>query len=134
MAAREKYSSPWWFKPGAVYFIGAGRPLVAIKIGVTQRDKIGHRLRAIQCDNHEPVELLGAIIFEKGPKPLLEAERHEQSLHRQFRQHQRIVDGSVGHEWFAAADEILNYIARHALPPDKVGSLRSVARMAMRSA
>jgi hypothetical protein len=77
MVAPEKISIPWWSRPGAVYFIGAGRPLIAIKIGVTQQDKIGRRLRAIQCDNHEPVELLGALLFRNGRKPLLEAEQHE---------------------------------------------------------
>lgn len=120
----------WPSKPGAVYFIGAGRPTIAIKIGVTQRDKVGRRLREIQCNNHEPVEVLGLILFEEGNTPLLEAEKREHLLHGLFARHQQIVDGNVGHEWFTAASEILDYIAEHAIAPEQVGSPRSVAKIA----
>lgn len=116
-----KFSSRWYSKAGAVYFIGAGLPLVAIKIGVTQKDKVKKRLRAIQCDNHEPVKLLGVVLFDDGEKPLLRAERHEHALHTQFALHQRITGGSAGHEWFAAAPELLAYIAENAVPPEAIG-------------
>jgi hypothetical protein len=73
-AKPEKFSSPWYSKPGLLYFIAAGRPPVAIKIGVTQATTMKTRLKAIQSANHEPVELLGVIRFDSGEKPLLQAE------------------------------------------------------------
>ncbi len=130
MKQNSKYSSEWYSKAGVVYFIGAGRPPVAIKIGVTQKSKVRQRLRAIQCDNHEPVELLGVLPFTKGKKPLLNAERRERSLHTQFASHQRIVDGCVGHEWFTAGADLLAFIAAHAIPPERLELPRSVAKVA----
>ncbi|MDE2134256.1 MAG: GIY-YIG nuclease family protein [Alphaproteobacteria bacterium] len=124
-----KYASPWYAKAGVVYFIGAGRPLIAVKIGVTQKDKVKQRLRAIQCDNHEPVELLGILSFDDGDKPLLQAERRERSLHTQFAAYQRIADGYVGHEWFSAAPELVAFIAEHTTAPEQLGYPRSVANI-----
>ena len=112
MLAESKFESEWYSKPGVVYFIAAGSPPVAIKIGVTQRAKLPQRLRQIQSSNHEPISLLGIIIFDGEAKPLLHAERRERDLHRQFAKYQRIADGKVGHEWFSAGPELLAYIAR----------------------
>ena len=111
---KARYTSAWYAKPGVIYFVGAGSPPVAIKIGVTQRDKLDQRLRAIQTSNHEPISLLGAITFSEGDLPLLQAERREQELHQQFAKCQRFPDGKVGHEWFSAVPELLAFIA--ALP------------------
>ncbi len=83
-AKPEKFSSPWYSKQGLLYFIAAGRPPVAIKIGVTQATRMTARLKAIQSANHEPVELLGLIRFDSGDKPLLQAERAERELHKRF--------------------------------------------------
>jgi hypothetical protein len=127
IAPRAKHESAWYAKPGAVYFIGAGHPPIAVKIGVTQKAKVKQRLRAIQCDNHEPVELLGVHIFESGDKPLLQAECKEQELHKKFAAYQRIIDGHVGHEWFTAASELLKYIDEHTTSPEQLGYPRSLA-------
>lgn len=117
--AKNKYSSPWYSGAGVIYFIAAGSPPVAIKIGVAKRDGVVRRLRGIQSSNHELIELLGILPFEEGDKPLLQAERREQELHKQFAHLQRIVDGNVGHEWFTAAPELLSFIKTTAVLPEK---------------
>ena len=122
----------FYSRQGVVYFIGAGKldkldkPPIAIKIGLTQASTVERRLRSLQCSNHEPLELLGLI----GPKLMLEAEREEQALHIRFAHLQRIVNGNVGHEWFTAAPDLLGYITQYAVPPEKIGYRRSVARIA----
>ncbi len=125
----EKYSHPWYAKSGLLYFIAAGRPPVAIKIGVTQATSMRARLKAIQSANHEPVELLGVIQFDSGEKPLLQAERAERELHKRFGGSQRLVDWSVGYEWFTTSQELLDYIAAHATPPEKLGLPRTLAQI-----
>jgi hypothetical protein len=127
-----KFSDPWYAKQGVVYFIAAGRPPVAIKIGVTQRFKVANRLRAIQGSNHEPIDLLGVICFELGDKPLFEAERREAALHRQFAHLQRFEHGWCGFEWFTSAPELLEFIAANAVPPQTVDLPRSVCRPIIR--
>ncbi len=79
------------------------------------------RLKAIQSANHEPVELLGVIRFDSGEKPLLQAERTERELHKRFASSQRLIDLSVGYEWFTTSQELLDYIATHAAPPEDLG-------------
>lgn len=125
----EKFSSPWYSKPGLLYFIAAGRPPVAIKIGVTQATTMKTRLKAIQSANHEPVELLGVVRFDSGDKPLLQAERVERELHKRFASLQRNVDWSVGYEWFTTSQELLDYIATHAIQPEHLGLPRSLAQV-----
>lgn len=124
---KEKYSSKWYSDSGIIYFVAAGSPPVAIKIGVTKPDGIVRRLRGIQSSNHELIELLGVILFDKGDKPMLQAERKEQELHKQFSHLQRIVDGNVGHEWFTTVPELLSFVATTAVPPEQLGFPRSVS-------
>jgi hypothetical protein len=125
----EKFSSLWYAKAGLLYFVAAGRPPVAIKIGVTQATTMKTRLKAIQSANHEPVELLGVIRFDYGEKPLLQAERAERELHTRFADSQRLVDWSVGYEWFTTSQELLDYITAHATPPEQLGLPRSLAQI-----
>lgn len=124
----EKYSSPWYAKPGYLYFIAAGNPPIAIKIGVSQQTTIRSRLKNIQSANHEPVALLGVIKFEAVDKPLLQAERAERELHLKFAESQRLVDWSVGYEWFTSSKELLAYISEHTTPPEALGLPRTLAR------
>lgn len=124
---KEKYSSKWYSDSGVIYFVAAGSPPVAIKIGVAKRDGIVRRLRGIQSSNHELIELLGVVLFDKGDKPMLQAEREEQELHKRFFHLQRIVDGNVGHEWFTAVPELLSFIATVAVPPEQYGFPRYVS-------
>lgn len=125
---KAEFLSGWYSKPGVVYFIAAGRPFRAVKIGVTQKAKVKQRLRAIQCDNHEPVELIGVLLFDDGEKPLREAEKREQELHQEFQDFQLIQDGHVGHEWFRADQALLAYIQTHAVPPEQIRFPRTVAK------
>ena len=59
----------WWRCPGTIYFLGAGRPPNAIKIGVTTRNTLRSRVEKTQTHNHEPIELLGVISFDTGEFP-----------------------------------------------------------------
>ena len=125
----EKFSSPWYSKPGLVYFIAAGCPHIAIKIGETQQTTMRNRLKAIQSANHEPVELLGVIRFDSGEKPLLQCELAERALHQRFASTQRLADWTVGYEWFTVSPELLDYIAAHATPPEQLGLPRTLAQL-----
>ncbi len=87
------------------------------------------RLKAIQSANHEPIELLGVVRFDSGDKPLLQAERAERQLHKRFASSQRLVDWSVGYEWFTASQELLDYIAAHSTPPEDLALPRSLAQI-----
>jgi hypothetical protein len=124
----EKFQSPWYRGRGVIYFLAAGSPPLAVKIGVTKRDGVVRRLRSTQTYNHEIIELLGIIEFSEGERPLLSAERSEQALHRRFAALQRIEHGWVGHEWFTASDELLQYISTHSRPPEELDLPRRVAR------
>jgi hypothetical protein len=127
MQSREKFGSAWYSKPGLLYFIAAGSPPVAIKIGVANRNGFMNRFRGIQGSNHEFVELLGVICFETGEKPMLQAERKERELHEQFAHLQRLKNGHVGHEWFTVSPELMAYIEQHTLPPEKCKLQRHVS-------
>jgi|SRR5579862_1703618 len=115
----------WPFRKGVVYFIGAGKPTIAVKIGLTQEGTVEQRLRAIQCSNHEPLELLGFI----GPALMPEVENTEKRLHTTFKESQLIIDGNVGHEWFRATEELLTYIEQHSQKPENFGLPTSVAKI-----
>jgi hypothetical protein len=52
---KPTFTDPWYDKPGFVYFIGAGDPLKAIKIGVSIKTGFAQRLRHLQSSNHEPL-------------------------------------------------------------------------------
>jgi hypothetical protein len=127
MKAAEKFGSAWYSGHGMLYFIGAGSPPVAIKIGVANRNGVMRRLKGIQSSNHEFVELLGVVCFEKGDKPMLQAERREQELHKQFAHLQRLKDGHVGHEWFTATPELLAFVEANSVPPEQFNLKRHVS-------
>ena len=126
----EKFSSDWYSGQGVIYFIAAGNPPKAVKIGVAKLDGIKRRLRGIQSSNHELIELLGVITFESGDKPLLQAERKEQELHKKFSHYQRIVDGLVGHEWFSAGEDLLGFIDSNTIRPEELNLPHHVTKLA----
>lgn len=111
-----KYGHPWYAKAGIVYFLAAGDPPQAIKIGVSTDEAFEERKKAIQSANHERIEVIGLIRFdqEKYALPMVEAERCERQLHQQFSQHCRSLPGTVGHEWFNPALELLQFIRENA--------------------
>lgn len=111
-----------------VYFIAAGTPPVAIKIGMaaqtgenTLRDTIKRRLSAIQTSNHEAIMLLGVIYFESGDYPTRDAETRERELHLEFAHLQRFKEGTKGAEWFTATPELLARIQELATRPAELG-------------
>ena len=122
----ERPNSDWWYKrAGAVYFFGAGDPLVAVKIGVTtikkEKDKvqevdwhacIRHRHKQIQSSNHEAIKLLGIIRYSNGEKPARAAELRERALHKQFKNLQLFKPHTMGAEWFKPSTELLAHIER----------------------
>ena len=96
----------WEQSPGFVYFIAAGEPAAAIKIGISTEATLKSRIRRIQGSNHEKLKLLGLIRFSN----MKDAEAHEQDLHKDFEQFQRHLKGTAGHEWFNPAQDIFDYI------------------------
>jgi hypothetical protein len=119
----EKFGSVWYSSPGLVYFVGAGSPTVAIKIGVANRVGFLRRLRSIQGSNHELVELLGVVLFDT----MRLAEIQEQEWHRKFVHLQRLKNGHVGHEWFTATPELLAFLKSSSVEPEQLGLQRHVS-------
>ena len=126
--AKPTYTDPWYAKPGFVYFVGAGEPLKAIKIGVTLATGFTSRLRHHQSSNHEPLRVLGVIAFTGPGKSMRAAEELERSLHKQFAAHQRFQASWVGSEWFNPHPEIVAYIAKHTVPCSTLNLVESVAK------
>lgn len=128
MSRQQPFSDPWYFKPGFLYFIGAGSPVRAIKIGVTVATGFRSRLRSHQSSNHEPLRVLGVIEFNGPDRSMRAAELLEQSLHKRFAAHQRFQAFWVGSEWFNPAPEILDYINEHCQPCEVFGLEPSIAK------
>lgn len=122
------FADPWYGKPGFVYFIGAGNPLKAIKIGVTLASGFKSRLRGHQSSNHEPLRVLGIIDFTTPGKNMRLAEELERTLHKQFAAHQRFQAFWVGSEWFNPHPDILDYIADKCTSCAELGLPESVAK------
>lgn len=125
---KSEFQSNWENSPGVVYFMAAGKPYIAIKIGITTKETIQQRLRHIQSANHELIEILGFIIFENGQKPMLQAETKEKELHKKFHKLQRFEPGWVGSEWFTADQALIEYIKKNTIPPEKIGISRTIAK------
>jgi hypothetical protein len=118
----------WWKNPGVIYFIAAGEPPVAIKIGMAaitgNRDlkaTIVRRLSQIQSSNHERIRLLGVIHFTHDPYgeyPTWHAEVKERELHNEFEHLCRFGAYTRGAEWFNPAPELLARIGQVARRPE----------------
>jgi hypothetical protein len=116
----------WWSCPGVVYFIGAGDPPIAIKIGMAAQTggmglpaTIVRRLAQIQSSNHELIQLLGVIHFEKGEFPSRDADARERELHIEFQPLQRFKSYRRGAEWFTSSPALLARIREIADEPEK---------------
>jgi hypothetical protein len=115
----------WWKNPGVIYFVAAGEPPVAVKIGVaaitgsrTLRDTVVRRLSQIQSSNHELIRLLGIIHFKDGEYPTRDADVRERELHNEFRHLCRFEAYMRGAEWFSASQDLLNRIEQIATKPE----------------
>jgi T5orf172 domain len=116
----------WWRSPSVIYFIGAGNPPTAIKVGVTTRTTVRSRLQTTQTHNHEAVELLGVIPFDAGEFPMREAEDQERLLHIRFAALNRFKPHTRGSEWLTTSPELLRFIAETTTPPESLGFPRFV--------
>jgi hypothetical protein len=103
-----------------VYFMAAGDPPEAVKIGVTRPHRMRSRLRSLQTGNHRLLRILGLIHFE-GHRAKRRAEELEGELHARFAAQQRFKPGYVGSEWFSAANELLALIRDQAESPAVYG-------------
>ena len=117
----------WELQPGYVYFIAAGDPPTAIKIGISTAGAMRKRLQQHQSSNHEPLYLLGLVYFEGMEKPMVEANKLENELHDRFSGQRRFSTGP-GNEWFSPNEELLAYIEENAKPPADFGLVESVAK------
>lgn len=115
----------WWQNQGVIYFIAAGDPPVAVKIGMaaitgkrTLRETIVRRLSQIQSSNHELIRLLGVIHFATGEYPTRDAEARERELHNEFEHLCRFKSYMRGAEWFTPSPDLLERIEQIAVKPD----------------
>lgn len=116
----------WWGSPGVVYFVAAGSPPTAVKIGMaaqtkknTLRSTVVRRLSQIQSSNHELVKLIGIVYFSEGAFPTRDAEILERELHLEFEHLQRFKKHSRGAEWFTAAPELLEKVQSISSSPEE---------------
>lgn len=116
----------WWSAPGVIYFLAAGRPPAAVKIGVTTRATLLDRMHKTQTHNHEPIELLGVIRFDDGEFPTRNAEDQLRLLHTRFAHLNRFKPHTRGAEWLTTSPELLQLIADTAIAPETMGLPRFV--------
>ena len=128
MSEKSDLQDAWERSPGYVYFMAAGNPCVAIKIGITKQSTLRQRLGSLQGSNHEPLTLLGVIPFAEGKHPMKDAQRRERELHGLFAHLQRFEKGWVGSEWFTPAPDLRSFIAENAAAPKTLGLVESIAR------
>ena len=126
-----RYLAFWERQPGFVYFISAGNPAVAVKIGISTAETMRKRLKSHQSSNHEPLYILGLISFSNEEKPMAAANALERQLHEQFSSARRFVLGP-GNEWFNPTADILEYINQHSSAPDIYGLARTIAQIGPR--
>ncbi len=130
--ASSASTQTWWSCHGVVYFIAAGTPPVAIKIGMAAqtaksdlRSTIVRRLAQIQSSNHELIQLLGVIHFTQGDFPTRDAEARERELHIEFQHLQRFKRYGRGAEWFTSSPALLARIREIATEPEVLGLPRT---------
>jgi hypothetical protein len=118
----------WWSCPGFIYFLAAGKPPKAIKIGMaaitgkhTLQSALVRRVAQIQSSNHELIEVLGAIHFTEGEFPTRDADARERELHIEFKHLQRFKSYLRGAEWFTPAPELHARIEEIAARPEALG-------------
>ena len=131
----------WWSSPGIVYFVAAGNPISAIKIGMAAQtgknslqSAVHRRLSQIQTSNHERVELIGLCYFTDSDYPTRDAEIYERELHLKFAHLQRFKAGTRGAEWFNATSELLSEVAGVSTKPEQLDVPRYYAELSENNA
>ncbi len=122
----------WWSCPGFIYFVAAGNPPKAVKIGMAAvsgshslKSALVRRMAQIQSSNHELIELLGIVQFVSGAFPTRDADVRERELHHEFRHLQRFKSYLRGAEWFNPSPVLLARIDEIALKPEVLGLPRT---------
>ena len=128
---KSQYEDDWERSKGAIYFLGAGNPPSAVKIGTCKLHEVKKRILDIQGMNHEVLEVLGIIPFTEGERPRLKADQEEAALHRRFAEITRFASGGRSSEWFYPTPELFDYIAASAKKPEEFGIPSSVAVLRM---
>lgn len=118
----------WWRNSGVIYFIAAGEPPVALKIGMAAitgnrdlRATVVRRLSQIQSSNHEHIRLLGVIHFTHdsyGEYPTWHADAKERDLHEKFKHLCRFAAYARGGEWFNPDPNLLACIEQISVKPE----------------
>jgi hypothetical protein len=128
----------WWSCPGVVYFLGVGRPTSAVKIGmlaVTEKlniqTAVARRVGQMQTSNHEPIEVLGIMLFAECDFPTRAAETKERELHLKYAHLARFKSGTKGAEWFNCSSALLDEIRVISSPPESLGIPRCYASLAI---
>ncbi len=126
----------WWSCPGVVYFLGVGDPTVAVKIGmlaITERlniqTAVARRVGQMQTSNHEPIQILGLILFGDCEYPTRQAETVEREMHLKYSHLARFKAGTKGSEWFNSSSELLAEIADISIGPESFGIPRCCASL-----
>ena len=116
MAEQPTNPETWERSPGFVYFMAAGDEAqpIAVKIGVTKKDRLKNRVSEHQGSNHETLRLLGVIPFQDSEKPMKDAEDYEEDFIQKFKRFQ-LREGR-GREWFEATPELLDCIYKIISP------------------
>ena len=124
---KSQSQDDWERSHGAIYFLAAGKPPTAIKIGTCKLHEVKKRILDIQGMNHEVLEVLGIIPFTEGERPRLAADQEEAALHRRFAEITRFASGGRSSEWFYPTEELFEYIAASTKKPEEFGIATSVA-------
>jgi|GEM_PF-1962750 len=125
---KSEFQDKWERSPGLLYFIAAGNPPKAVKIGVTTQATLAQRIRAIQNGNHEVIHVLRLIEFDDMERPMIAAEQMERELHRRFAHLRRFEPGWVGSEWFSVDDSLLAHIMSNGIDPKNRSYTVSLAK------
>lgn len=127
----------WWSSPGLIYFLAAGNPPIAVKIGMAAitgkhslKTALARRISQIQSSNHELIEILGVIHFQNSKYPTREAEVMERKLHIEFRHLQRFKSNSRGAEWFTPSEDLFARIDEISTKPEALDLLKCYSRLA----
>jgi hypothetical protein len=118
----------WERQDGFVYFIGAGDPPEAIKIGIAIRESMLKRLKALQTSNHQPLHILGLVYFANEERPMASANALEKALHEKYESSRRLVNGP-GNEWFSVSVDLLAEIENVATDPTAYDVPRTIATL-----
>ena len=114
--AKPSFTNIWYRTQGVVYFIGAGTPPEAIKIGCATRKQLITRLRAVHGMNHRDPVLLGVLAFDS----MRDAEAMETQLHVQFAKAQLRKPRTAGAEWFRPDSDLIGFICENTTLPGTI--------------